>query len=147
MSAASDLADGLAFAQTVNREKEAQAILSAVHLSLSWGVFAAGDGFLTAGTNQTHFLVPNGGWLKMANFFVGGDGWAEGAPVATLYALRGEDEVALATATLTPEDPQATQFELVQIQAGDQLHVEVVWGDVGEAEVIATVTAALGLFR
>lgn len=124
-------------------------MLSASLVTLTWGVFDAGIGFVAGGTNQTHFLVPNGGWLTMANLCIEGDTWTEGGGTVRLLALRGEDEVVLAEAELDFENRQVTLLERAQLLPGDRLHAEVEWTDAPapNAEVIGNVTACFGLFR
>lgn len=149
MTTAEDAELGAEALSTLYREDETRNLVGGSHVSISWGVFAGGVGFVTAGTNQTEFLVPHGGWLTLVNAAVDGDGWTEGGGEVRLMVTRDEVDVELYSFTFDPDNKQDTTLERVQLQAGDMLFVEADYTDTPapDAEIIVTLTTSMGLYR
>jgi len=164
MTAESDRLLAEAVLQTIRPEDELKAMLSASLMTVPWSAqIVAGfdstdpdrNAFLFLYSNQSHLLIPNGGWINAINFHAcANDGsLGSGSFTVELCALRDEEEVVLATyAVAAPglglEDPGVTRLERIQLLAGDVLHVRCVGGVVtADGTVGVTVTVGLGLFR
>ena len=161
MTVAQDLATGQDVLDVSRRRTEAAGMLAASILTLGFVASLVDEatdqavaGFLWGGSNQSEFLVPNGGWLTSINACpVGNDTWTTGDVTVRVMVTRvtGEDpeELELAAFEFEPGDEQQLSFERVLLHPGDKLYVQLAIDDANtlDDDVFAAVTVGLGLFR